>query len=115
MSSITKVFKALSDNNRLKVVITLLHKEELCVCDVLEIMGVAGATASKHMGILIEAGIVKSRKDSKWVHYTLQKENSFINEVITILREDEESQKIWDEIDLKSKKEEKQSCTSKTC
>jgi len=52
MDSIAEIFKALSDNNRLKVVVALTKKEELCACDITNIMNVTGATVSRHMSIL---------------------------------------------------------------
>lgn len=62
-------FKALSDRNRLRIVAALTTYKELCACQVTELLQVSGATASKHMGILISAGLVESRKDGRWVYY----------------------------------------------
>ena len=63
--------KALSDRNRLRVVAALLEVDELCACQVVELLQVTGATASRHMGLLLNAGLVESRKDGRWVYYRL--------------------------------------------
>lgn len=63
--------KALSDRNRLRVVAALISTEELCACQLSNLLGVSGATASRHMDLLIRAGLVDSRKDGRWVHYKL--------------------------------------------
>lgn len=63
--------KALADRNRLRVVAALMHADELCACHISEMLGVSGATASRHMELLIRAELVDSRKTGRWVHYTL--------------------------------------------
>lgn len=68
------MFKALSDRNRLRIVVALLKHDELCACQLTELIGVTGATASRHMGILINSGLVASRKDGRWVHYRIRRE-----------------------------------------
>jgi ArsR family transcriptional regulator, arsenate/arsenite/antimonite-responsive transcriptional repressor len=49
----------------------LTENEELCVCQITEMLGLATATVSRHISVLQKAGLVKSRKDSRWVHYRL--------------------------------------------
>ena len=63
--------KALADRNRLRVVAALMNTDELCACHVSEMLGVSGATASRHMELLIRARLVDSRKNGRWVHYKL--------------------------------------------
>jgi ArsR family transcriptional regulator len=45
--------------------------QELCVCEITEMLGLAMPTVSRHMSILQQARLVKSRKDSRWVYYRL--------------------------------------------
>jgi len=71
MNKSLEQLKALSDRNRLRVVAALMNQDELCACHISEFLGVTGATASTHMGLLIRSGLVESRKDGRWVHYTL--------------------------------------------
>jgi DNA-binding transcriptional ArsR family regulator len=48
-----------------------LQKGELCVCQIVELLGLAPSTVSKHMSILKHAGLVKCRKEEKWIYYRL--------------------------------------------
>ncbi len=62
--------KALSDQNRIRVLMAL-RKRELCVCQIIELLGLAPSTVSKHMSILRHARLVESRKEGIWMHYSL--------------------------------------------
>lgn len=68
---ISSVFKAMSDENRLKVAYALVAEEELCVCDVANIVGCSNATASHHLRLLRNQGIANYRKEGKLVFYSL--------------------------------------------
>lgn len=68
---IAKVFKALSDDTRIKIAYALLIEEELCVCDVANIVGASIATASHHLRLLRNLGLAKYRKEGKLVFYSL--------------------------------------------
>lgn len=70
MKTFIRVMKALSDANRVKIV-KMLQARPLCVCEIQAALGVAQSTASKHLKILEDAGLVKSVKDGLWVNYTL--------------------------------------------
>ncbi|MDF7807477.1 metalloregulator ArsR/SmtB family transcription factor [Pontiellaceae bacterium B12219] len=67
-----EILKALSDKNRARVVAALRRFDELCACQVTEVLQVKGATVSRHMAILQNAGLVESRKDGRWVYYKLR-------------------------------------------
>ncbi|MGQ9507676.1 MAG: ArsR/SmtB family transcription factor, partial [Candidatus Bathycorpusculaceae bacterium] len=66
----SKVFKALADPTRLRI-LTLLEIRKICVCEVMIALGLTQPTASHHLGILENAGLVKSRKEGKWVYYSI--------------------------------------------
>ena len=70
LEDFTAIFKALSDTNRVRALLAL-RKGESCVCQIIELLGLAPSTVSKHMSILKHAGLVESRKDSRWVYYRL--------------------------------------------
>jgi ArsR family transcriptional regulator, arsenate/arsenite/antimonite-responsive transcriptional repressor len=70
MREFLKVMKALSDPNRVKM-IKLLQRRMLCVCEIKEALGLAQSTASKHLKILEEAGLITYFKDGLWVNYQL--------------------------------------------
>lgn len=71
----SKIFKALSDANRLKI-LCLLSEGEKCACKLLDEFDFTQPTLSHHMKILIECGLVKCRKEGLWSHYSLDKENA---------------------------------------
>jgi ArsR family transcriptional regulator len=66
----TKVFKAMADETRLRI-LKLLELREMCVCEVMVALGLTQPTASHHLGILEDAGLIKSKKEGKWVFYSL--------------------------------------------
>lgn len=82
MDSVTAVCKALGDRNRLRVVAALLRHEELCACQLTELLQVTGATASRHMGVLIASGLVSSRKQGRWVYYRLSRERADLSALL---------------------------------
>ena len=70
MKQALKIFGALSDENRLRMLFALRHGE-LCVCQLIELMGLSASTVSKHLSILRDAGLLDSRKDGRWVYYRM--------------------------------------------
>jgi DNA-binding transcriptional ArsR family regulator len=70
MKDFLAVTKALSDENRLRAMMALADGE-LCVCQIIELLGLAPSTVSKHMAVLYQAGLVDTRKEGRWVHYRL--------------------------------------------
>lgn len=73
MEHTLETLKALSDKNRMRVVAALWRFDELCACQITELLAVSGATASRHLGILQRAGLADSRKEGRWVYYRLRK------------------------------------------
>lgn len=70
MKTFIRVMKALSDPNRVRVV-KLLQTEELCVCEIQEVLGLAQSTVSKHLKILEDAGLVDRKRQGAWMIYSL--------------------------------------------
>lgn len=68
MEEFVDVAKALSDPSRVRI-FCALRDRELCVCQIVELLGLATSTVSKHMSILRQARLVESRKDGRWVYY----------------------------------------------
>lgn len=66
-----QIFKALADETRLKIAYALTIEEELCVCDVGEIIGSSTATASHHLRFLRDISLAKSQRKGKQVYYSL--------------------------------------------
>jgi transcriptional regulator, ArsR family len=73
MKKIANIFKALSDDTRLRV-IKLLQERELCVCELMQVLNMSQPRISRHMSVLKNAGLVDDRREGKWVHYSLKKE-----------------------------------------
>jgi ArsR family transcriptional regulator len=76
MKEILSTFKALSDETRLRIV-KLLQKGELCVCDIVAALDTIQPKASFHLGVLKGAGLIKDRKQGKWIHYSLNESDLF--------------------------------------
>ncbi|OAA85257.1 ArsR/SmtB family transcription factor [Clostridium coskatii] len=82
-----KIFKALSDPSRLKI-LDILSCGEKCACDILEYFEFTQPTLSHHMKVLMECGLVESRKEGLWSHYRLNNNNAnrlmlFLMNIIT--------------------------------
>jgi DNA-binding transcriptional ArsR family regulator len=73
MDTLLSTFKALADRNRLRVIAALLQHSELCACQLTELLEVAGATASRHLAQLQNAGLIEGRKDGRWVYFRISK------------------------------------------
>jgi DNA-binding transcriptional ArsR family regulator len=69
--AVSQIFKALSDDTRIKIAYALSVEDELCVCDVANIVGSTTATASHHLRLLRNLGLAKYRKEGKLVFYAL--------------------------------------------
>ena len=70
-----RVFKAFCDENRL-MVLSMLQSGEKCACVLLAKLAIAQPTLSHHMKILVDSGIVVSRKVGKWTHYSISETGS---------------------------------------
>ena len=68
-----RVFKALSDEQRVRV-LELLCEGETCACSLLEDLEISQPTLSHHMKILCESGIVRSRRAGKWNYYAIDED-----------------------------------------
>lgn len=86
MNNLIKIFKALSDKNRLRILLMLTRKP-LCVCEIQDILKVTVSTVSKHLSILRDAGFILDEKDGKWVNYRLNTSSGdlAINQIILLL------------------------------
>jgi len=65
-----RIFKAMSDENRLRI-IDLLKEKERTASDLLELMDFGQSTLSHHMKILMNAGVVSAKRQGKWVIYSI--------------------------------------------
>ena len=85
LTRVSQLFKALADETRLKIAYALTIEEELCVCDVSEIIGSSTATASHHLRFLRDLSLAKSRRKGKQIFYSLA--DHHVNELVKIAYE----------------------------
>ena len=62
--------RALSDGSRVRILMAL-RRGELCLCQIIDLLGLAPSTVSKHMSVLKAAGLVRGRKEGRWHYYRL--------------------------------------------
>lgn len=79
---VAKIFKALSDDTRIKIAYVLSLEDELCVCDVANIVGATTATTSHHLRLLKNLGLAKYRKEGKLVYYSL--DDDYVKQLIKV-------------------------------
>ena len=94
LKNMTKVLKALADENRIKILYLLNEKKDLCVCEIREIIGLSQPTISSHLKLLENSGLVTYRKDGKWVNYSInlvldKRISQMLNNVFSIIEFDE--------------------------
>lgn len=77
MEKTVEILKALSDRNRLRIIMALTRYDELCACQITEFLSVTGATASRHLSILQHAEWLKSRKEGRWHYFRLNRQHPF--------------------------------------
>ena len=81
------VGRALADRNRLRI-LKMLEPDELCVCQITAILGLAPATVSKHLSLLRLSGLLAHRREGRWVYYRLapSQHNPYADKILTLLR-----------------------------
>jgi ArsR family transcriptional regulator, arsenate/arsenite/antimonite-responsive transcriptional repressor len=86
MRDVVKVFKALSDPNRLRI-LKMLQKKPLCVCEITSILNLATSTVSRHLYLLREANLIVDVKEGKWVNYKLNlgPKRVYVSEILKLL------------------------------
>lgn len=88
MRSVIKIFKALSDTNRLRI-LKMLEIRPLCVCEITEVLQLATSTVSKHLSILRDAELIVDEKQGKWVNYSLNDNvnQNYVNQLLPAIAE----------------------------
>lgn len=87
MLNLVKVFKALADETRIRLLKLLQHRE-LCVCELMQALGMTQPRVSRNLRILKDAGLVKDRRDRLWVRYSLDEDsfNKYAGTILELLR-----------------------------
>src|SRR3954470_2108635 len=73
VTPLSRLFKALGDDVRLRIVALLSHGE-LCVCHIEEALDLTQTNTSRHLGILRAAGVVAHQRRDKWVYYRMARQ-----------------------------------------
>jgi ArsR family transcriptional regulator len=88
MDTLTSVFKALSDESRLRIINLLLYSGELCVCDIERVMAFTQTKVSRHLAYLRRAGLVDDRRSGFWMLYSIAKpKNPEQEQILRVLAE----------------------------
>jgi len=85
MKKTAQIFKALSDETRLRL-LALIKDGELCVCDLMAVLDLPQSTVSRHLAYLRNAGLVEDRRQGVWMFYRLSpRATLFEQELLTLL------------------------------
>ncbi len=76
MNDLVTVFKALSDETRLRT-LKLLQDGELCVCEIVAALDMVQPKVSFHLKILKDSGLIRDRRQGKWIHYSIHDSDMF--------------------------------------
>lgn len=90
MNRLTNIFKLLSDETRLRMIM-LLNKEAMCVCEISGILNIPQPRISQNLSKLRDMDLVKDERKEKFVYYALKKNNTVLNEIIKNIEDDVES------------------------
>lgn len=71
MFDFMNITKALADENRVRILLALHGRDELCVCQLIDMLQLAPSTVSKHLFILRNARLIIGRKEGRWMYYRL--------------------------------------------
>ncbi len=81
MEQLTALFKVLSDETRLRIT-NLLYNQELCVCELVEILELSQPKISKHIAKMRTINLVNTKRDEQYIYYSLNRENNEFNKVL---------------------------------
>lgn len=70
LAHLSDILRIIADEKRLRI-LNLLTRQEMCVCDIMEQLGLSQSLVSHHLGVLKRAGLVRDRRDAQWVYYSI--------------------------------------------
>jgi ArsR family transcriptional regulator, arsenate/arsenite/antimonite-responsive transcriptional repressor len=87
MKEMVKVFKAVADPNRIRI-LKMLQKKKMCVCELSAVLGITQPSVSRHLSMLRDAGLVRDERDSQWINYELceEKVNQYASAIMGHIR-----------------------------
>jgi ArsR family transcriptional regulator len=75
MKHYAQIYKALADPIRLRIILLLQAEGELCVCDLMAVLGLPQSTVSRHLAYMKRSCLVETRRSGIWMHYRLSPES----------------------------------------
>jgi ArsR family transcriptional regulator len=86
----TQIFKAFSDESRVRILFMLHHYPELCISDLEHILDFSQTKTSRHISYLKNSGLLGSRKQDQWVFYHIKEEvKDFVSQIFRYLQKDQ--------------------------
>ena len=83
MDEFVNVLKGLSDKSRLRTIWLLCRSNtELCVCEIMDALNISQYNVSRHLKILKNAGLIREKKDGRWVYYSLIEHDNRFHELL---------------------------------
>lgn len=86
IEAVGRIMKAAGEPSRLRI-LKVLEEGELCACHLVELLGFAQPTVSRHLSILRQAGLVSERKEGRWTYYRLPRATGFSRRILRTLRD----------------------------
>jgi ArsR family transcriptional regulator len=86
MNELVKAFKALSDETRIRIYKFIMENPDICVCDIMESLGMSQTRISRNLATLKNAGLVDSRRDGKWMHYSAVNQSRCCSDVMSTVK-----------------------------
>lgn len=86
LKDLERVIKALADKNRLRI-LKMLQQQEMCVCEIREVLGLSQPSVSKHLKILKEAGIIEDGKQGLWTNYYIRAQNDYAHLLSRLIKD----------------------------
>ncbi len=88
MRELVKIFKALSDSNRIRI-LKMLEVRPLTVCEITRVLNLATSTVSKHLSLLRDVDLILDSKEGKWVIYRLNqsKKDRYVSQLLPLINE----------------------------
>ncbi len=104
MKKEAQLFKSLADETRLRIIWLLMAQEELCVCDIMGVLGITQSKASRHLRYLYHLGWVTDRRAGVWMNYRLSvapgsPEDKQLKLLAEILKSRPEAQRLLDQLE----------------
>jgi len=104
------LFKCLSEPVRLRILFLLLDKGELCVCDIVDTLGLSQSVVSRHLAYLRNNTLLSTRREGVWIYYQVIKVSPFIDKLLALFHQSGESSR-----SLQSDLKQFSTCANRDC